>query len=158
MMTSADWGDPYDYTSPIMLRLEYDIPGYAIITDSFLIFTPLLASNLFARANNHLLMDTGVESRKFPFRDRCSRSVDITESVRYPRSFAVEHLPPSVKTEGDVAGYYAYYQSDSINIQLYQMMSLGKRVYDPSEWTQFRKAVVAQKEYAKQPVILRRAR
>ncbi|HWS00880.1 MAG TPA: DUF3857 and transglutaminase domain-containing protein, partial [Prolixibacteraceae bacterium] len=56
--------DPYNYMSaPICLKIKYEIPGYAVVTEHEMIFTPLAASGIFSAAMRHLNIDTKQETK-----------------------------------------------------------------------------------------------
>jgi len=57
---------------------------YAAVAGDELIFTPFLATGFMKRAMPHLGFDTGLEARKFPFRDRTSHTIEISEKITLP--------------------------------------------------------------------------
>ena len=70
-VTSIDYGDPMNYlASPVLIKIEYRIPEYAIVSGNRMIFTPVVAAGIFKSFQAHLYFDTGQNERKYAFRDR----------------------------------------------------------------------------------------
>ena len=75
------------------MKFSIRIPEYATVTMDELIFTPFLASGFMKRAMPHTGFDTNLEDRKFPFRDRTSHTVEITEKIILPDIREVVYAP-----------------------------------------------------------------
>jgi len=154
-ITGMDFGDPYDYMSgPIQINVTYIIPGYALMTGNEIIFTPLLASPLFKRGMAHLYFNTGTVNRTYPFRDRCSRLVELNETVRIPGGYRLSYASPEQQEEGPGASFEGFIHQEGDGIVLHEVVTLKKRVYDPGDWPSFRAAVAGQNRFAQDPVIL----
>ncbi len=79
------YSEPYNYMEENMhITIKYRIPNYAISTEEEIIFTPVLARELFTTANYHLNFNPDLKNRKYPFKDRCSRLVEIKETIKLP--------------------------------------------------------------------------
>lgn len=151
-----DYGDPYKYLDqPITIRIKYRIPNYAFVSEDEIIFYPLLTQPLFKAANYHLYHNTGIEERKYPFRDRCSRLVTISETVRIPEYEKVIYKPEPEKSEGESASFVGGYQILGKVIKFDESITLNKRIYDPEDWDAYREAVKAQKMFAQEPLIFK---
>ncbi|MFK5855715.1 MAG: DUF3857 and transglutaminase domain-containing protein [Bacteroidota bacterium] len=150
-----DYGKPYEYLSKnIHITVKYTIPDYAIVTKEEIIFTPLVASNLFKRGMSHLYMSTNITDRKFGFKDRCSRLVELSESVKLP---AVGKLLPNdfVEKVGDeTVSFEGEIELVGQTFRFSEKVILTKRIYEPDDWTSFKKIVEAQKEFATTPIII----
>lgn len=101
----------------------------------------------------HLYYNTSLEKRDYPFTDRCSRYVAISETMKVPSGYtrvsappAQQFVTPSISFKG---GYTIGYNMVTFN----ETISLGKRIYDASEWPAFRKAVQCQRGYMGNPVV-----
>ncbi|MBE0638531.1 MAG: DUF3857 and transglutaminase domain-containing protein [Bacteroidales bacterium] len=154
---AMDYGDPIDYMAgPINIKISYRIPGYAFTGENELIFIPLLATNFMSRAMGHLYMNTDLEERKFDFRDRCSRMVELDETITIPAGYSP--VLPDVNTTslGCSAYYNGGYQAKNNTIALKQEVLLEKRVYQASDWPEMRSAVKAQKKMADSPIVLKK--
>jgi len=156
-ITAMDYGDPIDYMAgPINITLSYRIKNYAFTGENELIFTPLLATNFMSRAMGHLFINTDPETRKFAFRDRCSRLVELEETITIPEGY--KPILPDVNTTslGCNAYYNGGYKAEGNTIELNQEVLLEKRVYEASDWNEFRSAVKGQKKMAEMPVVLKK--
>jgi hypothetical protein len=153
-VTHLEYTDPIDYKSgPIRITLEYKIPEYAIVSGDQLLFIPLTASNLFKNYQPHLFFETWIKERKYPFRDRCSRSVELSESIQLPGNSKSVYLPKTKNTTGEVCSFLGGYQLTDQKLTLDEKIVLGKRIYDARDWKEFRDAVVSQNSYADDPVV-----
>lgn len=155
-VTGMDFGDPIDYKSgPVHITVHYKIPEYALVSGDKLLFTPVTASNVFKNYQGHLFFETWMKERKFPFRDRCSRLVEIHESVQLPGNSTSVYLPESKSRPGDVCSFNGGYSQKDHSLNLSEKAVLGKRIYDAKNWPEFREAVVAQNSFADDPVVIR---
>lgn len=151
-----DYGnDPYDYSDPVMIKVKYKIPGYALVTDEEVIFTPVVARHLFKNGMSHLYFETDRKTREYPFRDRCSRLVELQETVSLPEYNEVVYLPDSSSSDGPGASFEGGYALGSGKLILNEKAVFKKRVYEPEDWESFREAVASQNKYAEEPIILR---
>ena len=154
-LISVDYGDPYDYQKgPIRIEMKYSIPEYAIVTADEIIFTPLVANNLFRGSQGHMGLNTSLKERKFAFRDRCSRSVNLTETVKLPFTCDFSVKPETEMVDGDHVEYNANVVLKGSSLILTQVASFYNRIYEPADWPDFRKAVMAQNRFAEEPIIL----
>lgn len=141
---------------PVQITYKFKIPNYAVVTDSEIIFTPLTARHPFGRTLRHLSMNTSMETREYPFNDRCSRLVEITETIRVPSFKEVHYQPENVSFKGEAASYEGGYQIDSKKIVFTENGRFEKRVYEAKDWPDYRRAVQAQKNFETEPIILQR--
>lgn len=155
---SVDFRDPYEHLAgPIKLKIQYEIPNYAIIGDGSLIVKSLVASGIFKRALSHLYIDTGLDKREYPFRDRCSRFVKFNESIKLPGEYDLVYAPFSEKLDTKTA-FYEGEISVSLTGKTLRMIAeivFEKRIYEPDEWSDFRKAVLAHRKLENEPVVLK---
>lgn len=154
---AMDYGDPMDYLSdPIKITMRYRIPDYAFAGEDELFFIPLLATDFMRRAMPHLSINTDIEERNFDFRDRCSRLVELHETITIPDGYTAV-VPDTGATSLGCAAYYSGgYETDENTITLKQEIILEKRVYDKEDWPEVRAAVQAQKKLTQIPVVLKK--
>jgi hypothetical protein len=153
---SADYGDPMDYqNSHLTITIEYKIPDYALVTDKEIILTPVVVSNIFKRAMSHLYVNTDLKERTYQFRDRCSRSVQLSESVTLPFNVEIEYLPATELMSGTGASFKGAFYVNGNELTVTENMKFKKRIYDPEDWGSFKSAVVSQNKIAEEPVILK---
>jgi hypothetical protein len=154
-ITSLHFSPPYDYMKePLHITIDYIIPEYAIVTDREMLFTPVVVSNIFKRAMSHLYINTDIESREYQFRDRCSRTVTLEETVALPGNVSIAYLPATNMSSGSGASFKGAFYISGNELKVTENIKLNKRIYDPEDWGSFREAVQSQKKIADQPVIL----
>ena len=157
-ITSIAYDDPYDYLAgPIQLRISYTIPDFALITDDEMIFTPIIVSGIFMRAMSHMYINVEKEERIYPFRDRCSRLVELQESIKLPSQVSIVYIPEEEGFEASPASFKGEYKlsKSGTSLMVNEKVVLNKRIYEKEDWVAFRRAVAAQQKFAKEPVILK---
>ncbi|MFZ1731253.1 MAG: DUF3857 and transglutaminase domain-containing protein [Bacteroidota bacterium] len=150
--------NPNNLQAPYHVRVEYSIPGYARSTGSGLMFTPLLAGGTFGD-NYHapeLSTHTDMESRKYGFRQRCSRLVEIDETITLPAGMRAERLPADNTGIGTdkAASFRSAMSLEGGALHFTATHRMEKRVYDSEDWPEFRAALLARKALADSPIIL----
>ncbi|HNX86883.1 MAG TPA: DUF3857 and transglutaminase domain-containing protein [Bacteroidales bacterium] len=154
-VTKVDYNNPENYLdSNIRITIGYSIPDFAIVSGSNLVFVPLTVAGIFKSFQGHLYFDTGLKERKYPFRDRCSRKVEIHESITLPAFKNLVRIPAATTTSGDAASYTGGYVLKGQTLQFYETSILGRRIYQPEEWPAFREVVEARNNYSEKPVII----
>ena len=141
---------------PVSITYHYEIPNFALVTENEIIFTPALAQGVYKRAMSHLYMNTSSETKKFGFKDRCSRLMEIHEEITLPKYSEVVSLPTADTVSSEFISYQGAYELDGKTLVFDQTASYGKRVYEAEEWPEFRHAVLNQKHFAEQKVILKK--
>ena len=157
-ITETNYKDPYDYMSgPIILKINFTIPDFALITGDEIIFTPLVATEIFTRGMIHMYMNTSLKERKYGFRDRCSRLVKLEEQVKLPGKVSAIYLPEEESFDTPVASFEGNYQISlkGSTLRLFERIAFKKRIYENSDWPDYSKAVAAQQKFAREPVILK---
>ena len=148
-LLGVDWGkDPKDYqAAPIKITFRYEIPGYALKGDRELLFKPMVMNNLYNQVKSYLRIDTGMEERRYGFKDSCSRLVELDETVQLPDGYVMETAPRSDNMTGVAADFEGSLTSSGGTVALHQRLALKKRVYEAADWDNFREAVDTHKSY-----------
>ncbi len=155
-ITEMEYSAPYSYLSePMHINIKYEIPDYAIVTDEEIIFTPLVFSNIFKRAMSHLYFSTDLEKRKYNFRGRCTRYVQLSETVNLPLNSSVVYTPELKDMSGTGASFKGGYIIEGNKLNVGASIKLKKRIYEPEDWGSFREAVASQNQMANEPIILK---
>ena len=151
-----DYGkNPIDHmAAPILIKIKYRIPDYAFVGVNEIAFVPLLSKNIFSRGMSHLYLNTGLEERKYNFRDRCSRLVEINETINIPKGYTYYNEVDASELKGDAASYQGSVSQLGNSIAMKQTIVLEKRIYEPEDWPDVRIAVKSQKDMAETPVVL----
>lgn len=154
-ITDIRHSDPDSYLSqPIYISYHYRIPNFAVIDENTIIFIPLSARNIFARAMSHLSFNTESEERSQPFADACSRLIEIHEQITLPTTYKQLHFPMVEGVAHPTASFGCRYWMEENKVFFDETVILGKRVYDASDWPMFRQTVNSQRMLATTPVIL----
>jgi hypothetical protein len=155
-VTHVEYADPIDYKAgPIKITVEYRIPEYALVSGNQVLFTPVTASNVFKNYQSHLFFETGMKERKYSFRDRCSRLVELSEAIHLPGNSNSIYLPGKKNKTGNVCSFHGGYDLKDQTLTLNEKIVLGKRIYDAKDWPEFRDAVLSQNSFADDPVVIR---
>jgi transglutaminase-like putative cysteine protease len=154
-VTQVKYTDPADYMNyNIWVAIDYSIPEFAMVSGGKMLFIPLSAGEIFKNFQAQLSFDTGIKDRKYPFRDRCSRLVEINESITLPAIKKVVQLPGSIAKSGDAASYGGSYAFSNGAIIFSGKSVFGKRQYEPKDWPEFKAAVDGQNRFADKPVVV----
>ena len=156
-INKISFSDGYDYSKPFEIYVDFVIPDYARFFDGDLIFTPIVASNLFERFNYHLRVNSRLEKRQFPFKDACSKYIVLEEDIKIPagyQSVTGVHLMSMKKYEVMAASFEGGITAEEGKLRLIEKINLEKRVYDVAEWESFRDALIAQKELAENKIVI----
>lgn len=149
-MTAADCGkNPSDYqAAPANFTISFRIPGYAMKASDGSLFYKPLCGQLYPRVETYRRIDTSLEARKYGFNDSCSRLVELSESVTLPSGYSLKSGACSIEKPGNAVSFSGKVAQSGKNVLVEHRLSLGKRVYDASDWDEFREAVNAQKGLA----------
>ena len=147
--------DPDRYLDqPVSITYRYRIPHYASVDKEVISFIPLTARNLFSRAMSHLYFNLSPETRTQPFADRCSRLVDIRETVTLPYAPSQFHYPMVDGIANPAASFGCGFQMEDNKLHFGEQAVFGKRVYEATDWPAFRASAKAQMQVSETPVIL----
>ncbi len=150
-----DFGKPYEYQSDfIHINVKYTIPDYALVTDEEIIFTPFVVADLFKRGMSHLYVNTGLDERRFEFRDRCSRLVELNETITLPIKGKLVTNEFDEKTGNDITSFEGKMTLEGKSLQIHEKITLGKRVYEAEDWKYFKEVVQAQQKISNTPIII----
>ena len=148
--------DPQDLSAPVRVRIEYTIPGFARNAGGTLMFAPLLAANAFGDYYHapELSTRTNMETRKYGFRQRCSRLVELDETITLPAGMRAQRLPEAAQLKGEAASFDGAVTVEGGTLHFRARHRMEKRVYDAADWPDFRAALLARTAFADSPVIL----
>ena len=157
VISEVEYTDNDNYLDgPVEITYHYEIPNFALVTDHEIIFTPALAQGVFKRAMSHLYVNTASETKAFGFKDRCSRLMEVHEEISLPKYSEVIALPSADDVTSEFITYHGKYELKGKKLVFNQTASYGKRVYDAAEWPEFRQAVLNQKHFASEKIILKK--
>ncbi len=154
-LIAVDYGkDPKDYqASAIKITFKYEIPNYAIIGDDEMLLQPLTMGGMYDHVCTYLKIDTSLESRKFGFKDSCSRAMKFNEQITLPQGYTLVYGDKSLESTSDAASFKGSISANASTISIDQTLLLGKRVYEAADWSGFRTAVNNHKSFGEDLVI-----
>lgn len=138
---------------PVKITYKFRVPGYAVVTDREIIVTPLLAKGIFTFAMGHLYYDPSPETREYPFKDRCSRLVRISETMTLPSGYTKVTYPKERHFQSESVSFDGGYRMENGKLRFEEIIRLGKRVYEASDWPAFRTAVLNQRFFMDSSVL-----
>lgn len=149
-MLKVDYGSaPKDYQAgPIRITFRYEIPDYALAGDGELLLKPMVMNNLYTSVLSFLRIDTDLETRRYGFRDACSRLVELDEVITLPRGYRLAGQSRSEQRTSPAADFEGSLRQDGNKLVLKQKLALKKRIYRAADWEGFRSAVNAYKSFA----------
>ena len=155
VVTKVDYTDPIKYAeSPEKISIEFTIPGFAALSGKSMMFTPLSSAEMFKNFQAQLSFDTEIQDRKYPFRDRCSRQVSIHETMILPAGAKAGRIPGSLSAGGNIASYKGAYTLQGNTLEFSSKAVFTKRIYEASEWPEFRASVEAQNKFSENAIVI----
>ena len=151
----VSWTDPEDFAKPIALEAEVEIPGYAVRAGDALLVRPIGQFLPFSRrwGADFLNLDRPKE-RKYPFRVRATRLVDVREELIPPKGFRLKVAPPPVEVKGAGADFRYQVQSNKGKISVHARFAVKHRILPADTYPNVRKAVRSLKEKMQALVVL----
>jgi len=158
VISTTSMRDPCDLSGPMQITVIYKIPGYADVLKDKLSFIPLIARNPFSDYNNasELDMDTSEKTKSYGFRTRCSKLVEISETIHLPSRAGLQVLPIFNAIESDPATFRGGYTMNGSTLTLNATHRMEKRIYEASDWPEFRRALLERKKLMETPIIIAR--
>jgi hypothetical protein len=101
-------------------------------------------------------MNLDIDERIYPFRDRCSRKVEVEETIEIPEGFALLKPDYQINIIGDASSIKASMQTEGKRISISQVALYNKRIYQAEEWSNFKEVVKAQRKFKDSPLILKK--
>ena len=155
VILDIQYSDPDGYLDhPVSITYRYRIPHYAAVDKNTIAFIPLSARNLFKRAMGHLYFNLTPGTRTQPFSDRCSRLVDIRETITLPFAPTMLHYPMVDGIANPAASFGCGFQMEGNVLTFGEQAVFGKRLYEAEDWPAFRASARAQVTVSETPVIL----
>lgn len=141
--------DAKDYQkAPISLKIKFSIPAYATVGEGVIMCKPFVFTDIYSGVCSFLRVDTSVKERKYAFKDGCSRYVEMKETMTLPAGYKMVQEAATASAEGSVAYASGSLSQAGNKLRAERKISLGKRVYEAADWSEFREAVNAYKAIA----------
>jgi len=155
VVTKIEYSDPFAYKeSNEKISIEFTIPDFALVNGKTFLFIPLSAGEIFKSVQAQLGFETDHAERKYAFKDRCSRLVNIHETMKLPVISKIISLPEAIVKEGKAASFMGSYLLNGNTLEYTSKAVFSKRLYDAADWPEFRSAVEAQNRFSEKPLVL----
>lgn len=155
VIENIDYKEPYNYLeAPVKITYKYTIKDFAVNTGKTLIFQPIIFTQLFKRGQNQFNYDTTLTERKYAFRDRCSRLVELKENIKLPAGYKAVYLPKNNDFKAAAASFSSSSSVNNNTVSFTSNIRLEKRVYEKEDWTDYRKVVALQLNNLKEKIII----
>lgn len=148
------FSNPYDYSTPFQIDISFRIYNFATIVQGNYILTPVSAHKIFKNFNSHYRINTSAETKKYAFRDNCSKLIVIEEKIALPFAMNTISMPPSQNIIGQAADFQAAYSIENQILLFNEKLTLKKRIYESNEWQDIRQVILLQEKFEKEGVVL----
>lgn len=147
--------DPYTYSQPVHLVINYSIPAFAQVSEKLIVFSPPLTTGFFKNLFWHLSIDTTLESRNYSFKTRCTQLIEETETIELPSFIKCLYMPENPQDiNNPSAAYQAEFDLKGSTYIFKNKVSMNKRIFEKEEWTNVRAVVAAHKQTTEESIIL----
>jgi hypothetical protein len=82
--------------------------------------------------------------------------VELSETVTLPEGYEAVHLPTCDPVEGSGADFEGGYEKAAGQVTFKVRLELKKRIYEPSDYKSFAKAVKGMKHLMEEEIVLKR--
>ena len=140
-LVSVDSENSKDYqTGPIKITMKFEIPEYAIVANNALVYKPIVMSNIYNNVKSFLNIKL-VDDRKYGFKDRCSRLVELNETLTLPEGFVMTAGQLNEKYVGKAASYNVNISAQNEKVNISNTIRMEKRVYEADDWTDVKSSI-----------------
>lgn len=151
-----EYHNPDDLSKPMLIKLSIQVPDFAILTDKSISFKALSADSPFDDSYNapELSTDISQEEKEYGFRMRCSKLVQITEIIKLPKKYKETNFNDFKKIDTGSASFSATYKSQGNEIKIEMEHIMPKRLYEPTDWFDFKMALSERKAFMNSQLVL----
>jgi hypothetical protein len=147
--------DPYTYSDPVHLLINYEIPAYAEVGDKEIFFNPPLTTGFFKSLFWHLSLNNSLDTRSQSFKTRCTQLIKETETIELPAYTKALYAPENPKAiSGSSANYQAEYGLTDSIYTFSNEVTMNKRIFEKDEWSNVKSVVTAHKKTLDESIIL----
>ena len=134
--------EPYAYEKgPVCLNITFEIPDYAMVGQGVIVCKPMAMSNLYSQVRTYNRFNPATKTRRYGFKDACSRLVELTETITAPKGYVLQSGTIEGESNGEAASCTMSIVADGSSAVLTNTLSMGKRVYEAEDWEDVRQAV-----------------
>ena len=142
---NLDFQSPWDISRPMVVTATVTIPAFAIMDGDMARFQSpsLILPRADRGINPELGWQFGSEERDYGFRTRCTKLVDIRETIQFPGKIKLDNstLPEKAQINGQYADMTLSASVDGKTVETSLKLVLKKRVYPADAWKNFQDVV-----------------
>jgi hypothetical protein len=140
-LISVDSENSKDYqTGPIKITMKFEIPDYAVVANNAIVCKPVVMSEIYSSVKSFLNIKL-VDNRKYGFKDRCSRLVELNETITLPKGYAMTDGQIDEKYEGKAASCKVNISAQNEKVNISNTIRMEKRVYEAEDWTDVKSSI-----------------
>ncbi len=136
--------DVLDVGRPFRITLEYEVPGYAMVSADRMILTPPAAHNVL---DNRRLLDwasaVDTDTRTYDIFLRAPREFRFTETITLPSGYRLESAPSLEAVDGDVAAFSAHQELKGNKLRLEETFVVKKKIIPADQYANLKQAAEA---------------
>lgn len=159
VIMESSFSSPADLSKPMNIKIKIKIPAFAKLQNNLLNFTPVAASNIFNDGFNaaELYMDTSIAQRKYGFLTRCSKLVEIDETIVLPEKYTWVKAYQFKTVNSESAQFNADLQLNGTALKIKCKHVLPKRVYEAKDWKDFKTALQERQRFNGLSIVLKKS-
>jgi len=126
---------------PVSMRIEYEIPDYAIVAGDYLLVKSPLSTYVFDIIGLLLSQTTTLTEREFPLNIQFTIGSELEEKIKLPGGYNAKSLPSRIVMDEDPASFKMDYNLEG-DVVTYESSFMIKMPVIPAEkYPDYRKAV-----------------
>ena len=98
-------------------------------------------SGLYSQVRTYNRFNPAQKSRKYGFKDGCSRLVELTETITAPRGWELKSGTIEGEATGKAASCSMSITAEGSSAIIRNTLTMGKRVYEAEDWAEVREAL-----------------
>lgn len=157
-LTDYSTTDPVDVNTPFEITLEYQASGYAMVSETQMVFTPPMARNILSsRRLTDFSAAVGSPTRHYGIFLRATREFNYKESITLPKGYTLAAAPKAGTVDQPAAGFSAEISSGTGSVLLKEQLMIKKKIIPASEYDGLKAAVDASEEFGHGFVVVSRS-
>ena len=143
-LVSYQTTDPVDVFQPFVITLKYRVPGYAMVTEKGMAFTPPMAKNIVSsrRLSDFVAAAKG-KARTYDIFLRATREFNFKDNVTLPKGYSLKAAPEYGKVDGPAAAFKAGAAMKDGKLTYTEQVVIKKKIIPASDFESLKDTVDA---------------
>jgi len=133
--------NPYDISKAFKVSFSFTIKNYVDKGLKNIYIKPVSSNLPFSMLFSFGRIDMSLSKRKYPFRTRCSQLISVVENLYIPSGLKLKDKITLKAFHGTVAEFKGKIEQRGKKITIRKELKLKKRIYQPENWSSFKKSV-----------------